>query len=489
MLGDARPVGKGRPRAGEMHGVDAAPGRPQPAGGADDAALAGHPASARAAGGRPLPPELRPFVGHLTRHALDAAATRARRIGVGADEVLVAQGAIEGEAATRRLAAHLGLPVAVLGPQDAPADAAMAAAVIRTGVLLESAGGGGRPAFTMAARGREVRRLFRALRADAGLARRARLVAPAALRRHVLATTGKALAERAVAALAAADPLKSAATLRPARTLAAIGLCAGLPLAGLLALAPDAGVLAVQALLSLLFLSWIALRIAGSLFLPPDDERPSLRERDLPVYSILVPLYREAASVPGLVASLSGLDYPALGSKRTTNDGVCIGWDALGFVVPCNRVHHMAADPQVLTTLRRKRDTIEAYIGTMERQIADARRDLSAINATIRLYEIDPTTPGVVAPYAEIHRLFRRGEMTETCRQALRQRGPLDTRELALEVIRTKGMDESDRILRKTIALRIVQALRLQERRGGGISGDGRRCGVRLWTVPQPLGA
>lgn len=151
-------------------------------------------------------------------------------------------------------------------------------------------------------------------------------------------------------------------------------------------------------------------------------------------------------------------------------------------VVPCNRVHHMAADPQVVTTLRRKRDTIEAYIATMERQIADARRDLSAINATIRLYEIDPTTPGAVAPYAEIHRLFRRGEMTAICKQALQQEGPLDTRELALRVVRAKGMDENDRILRKTIALRIVQALRLQERRGG-VRGEGKQSGVRRWSA------
>jgi hypothetical protein len=72
--------------------------------------------------------------------------------------------------------------------------------------------------------------------------------------------------------------------------------------------------------------------------------------------------------------------------------------------------------------------------------------------------------------------------MTAICKQALQQEGPLDTRELALRVVRAKGMDENDRILRKTIALRIVQALRLQERRGGvrgegnsPVSGDGPR--------------
>lgn len=144
------------------------------------------------------------------------------------------------------------------------------------------------------------------------------------------------------------------------------------------------------------------------------------------------------------------------------------------------------SDPQVLTTLRRKRDEIEAYIGKMERQIEDAKRDLSAVNATIRLYELDRSEPGAVAPYAEIHRLFRRGEMTTICKQALQHEGPLDTRELAVRVIRTKGMDEDDRLLRKTIAFRIVQALRLHERRGG-VRSDGKRQGVRIWST-QPKG-
>jgi len=36
----------------------------------------------------------------------------------------------------------------------------------------------------------------------------------------------------------------------------------------------------------------------------------SLKDEDLPVYSILVPLYREAESLPRLVKGLNGLDYP-----------------------------------------------------------------------------------------------------------------------------------------------------------------------------------
>ena len=40
------------------------------------------------------------------------------------------------------------------------------------------------------------------------------------------------------------------------------------------------------------------------------EEIASLRDEDLPVYSILVPLYREAATLPRLVEGMKALDYP-----------------------------------------------------------------------------------------------------------------------------------------------------------------------------------
>jgi hypothetical protein len=43
---------------------------------------------------------------------------------------------------------------------------------------------------------------------------------------------------------------------------------------------------------------------------PRRAEPPPLGERDLPVYSILVPLYHEAEVLPVLVRALSALDYP-----------------------------------------------------------------------------------------------------------------------------------------------------------------------------------
>lgn len=141
------------------------------------------------------------------------------------------------------------------------------------------------------------------------------------------------------------------------------------------------------------------------------------------------------------------------------------------------------AEPQVLSTLRRKRSEVEGFIAKLEKQIDTAKRDLSAINATIRIFEVNGE-PSEFPAYVEIHRLFKRGEMTAICRTALAQEGPLDTRELALRVIRAKGLDEGDKALRQTIALRIVQALRLQERRGI-LRGDGKRNGVCVWSRPR----
>jgi len=86
-----------------------------------------------------------------------------------------------------------------------------------------------------------------------------------------------------------------------------------------LALAPlfmrGEGAAAVFVLLTLPFSFVVVLRGAAfaGLFarVPSVRERvPDISDRDLPVYSLLIPLYKEAAVVPGLVRGLRSLDYP-----------------------------------------------------------------------------------------------------------------------------------------------------------------------------------
>ncbi|MCB1431830.1 MAG: hypothetical protein KDK75_05130 [Alphaproteobacteria bacterium] len=69
----------------------------------------------------------------------------------------------------------------------------------------------------------------------------------------------------------------------------------------------------------LFFLSVIALRVL-SLLPRPRREAPlpaALAEHDLPIYSVLVPLFRETSVLGQLLDALTKLDYPALCRKRT----------------------------------------------------------------------------------------------------------------------------------------------------------------------------
>jgi hypothetical protein len=138
------------------------------------------------------------------------------------------------------------------------------------------------------------------------------------------------------------------------------------------------------------------------------------------------------------------------------------------------------SEPNVLLTLRRKRDEIEAAIIAYEKRLSEARRDLQHVNATIQLFEAAASPEGVRV-YQDIHRLFRRGELVTICKAALAERGPMDTRELAQAVMDAKGFAE-DRELRKAIAYKVVQALNMHAKRGT-IVGDTYRKGVRVWRA------
>ena len=138
------------------------------------------------------------------------------------------------------------------------------------------------------------------------------------------------------------------------------------------------------------------------------------------------------------------------------------------------------SEPNVVLTLRRKRDEIESVIAAYRDKIEAAERDLSAVAATLRLFELGDQ-PEQFPAYASIGRLWKRGEMVRVCRAALEAEGPLDTRELALRVLRAKGLDEGDAVLRKSVAFRIVQALGIAAKRGT-VASAGKRKGVRVWS-------
>ncbi|WP_454916641.1 glycosyltransferase family 2 protein [Xanthobacter sediminis] len=267
--------------------------------------------------GRPLPVELAAFAPLLPKSFLAHVLGRARRVGVGGDEVLRCAGAVSDREAAEAVARHLGLPLvdAIEGlAPPAPAApgevAAWAKGLLRTGVHA-GLDREGRVAFTIAARGRAVARLARALRADPSLRARVRLIAPDALRRQVMTRAGPAIARDAAFAFRDTAPARSAGALRPTRMLLPpMAAVAAAGAAGWM-VSPEITSLAAQVLLSVVFLSWVALRLAGCSYDALEDEpEPRFEERHLPVYSVLVPLYKEAASVPRLLTAMRALDYP-----------------------------------------------------------------------------------------------------------------------------------------------------------------------------------
>lgn len=124
--------------------------------------------------------------------------------------------------------------------------------------------------------------------------------------------TRRLRAERAAKGLARRQPHLSAATRFATWQLVAAPTIVGLVIGGSLA-APETTVAVMMAVAAIPFLFIVGLRLLSLLVvlrLPRPEPEPRLADADLPVYSVIVPLYREAGVVPGLVDSLRRLDYP-----------------------------------------------------------------------------------------------------------------------------------------------------------------------------------
>ncbi|HEV8015752.1 MAG TPA: hypothetical protein VGP48_09480 [Stellaceae bacterium] len=140
------------------------------------------------------------------------------------------------------------------------------------------------------------------------------------------------------------------------------------------------------------------------------------------------------------------------------------------------------SEPIAVLALRRKRDQISGTIAHYERLVRDAEHDLAHVNAALRLFEVTGEACDL-PPYVDLNRLLRRGETTRICMEALTKEGPLDTRQLALRIIKAKGLTEADKVLAQSIALRVVQTLRMRARRNK-VECITKTKGVCVWRLP-----
>lgn len=142
------------------------------------------------------------------------------------------------------------------------------------------------------------------------------------------------------------------------------------------------------------------------------------------------------------------------------------------------------AESSTLFILRAKASEIEAAISRYERQIELARRDLIAVGATINIFERATGTASWSASPMSVSKLFKRGDVFKIVVAALQDApGGLDTRELATICLKTRGFEEDNLILRRSMAMNIVNVLSKAKRRGKVAKGE-MRDGVLVWRAP-----
>jgi hypothetical protein len=106
---------------------------------------------------------------------------------------------------------------------------------------------------------------------------------------------------------------------------------------------------------------------------------------------------------------------------------------------------------------------------------------LGAVTAAIRIFAATDR-PQDIPRYVDSYRLFKRGEPWAICAAAL-AKGPQTTKELALALMRAKGLDLGDSVLAKAIGHRLIHSLRMQEKRDK-VRREGKRKGVSIWRLP-----
>jgi hypothetical protein len=82
----------------------------------------------------------------------------------------------------------------------------------------------------------------------------------------------------------------------------------------------------------------------------------------------------------------------------------------------------------------------------------------------------------------DVQHLFKRGEQGKLCLAAMAD-GPVTTRQIAMYVIKAKGVSPDDKVLQRSICSRLIHALRLLRRQGRAVA-KGKLKAAMIWELP-----
>lgn len=258
----------------------------------------------------PLPPEIA-FLRHfgVANAELVEAASRASSSGVTADRALLAAGVLSAELFYRHLADHLG--VAFLHQPLRVADGVAIEGVTEVEIVPLAPNDSGVD-FALAPRGPTLARLLARFAPERGGPNpRVAITTPRRLAALVRHRHRGVIVREASHGLADWNPRLSARAGWSAGQRV-FGFAFGFATILGLATAPVATGQALCLALSVLFFAMVGVRLLATAASPAAVEQPGERVPDdrLPVYTVVVPLYREARVVHQLVQALGRLDYP-----------------------------------------------------------------------------------------------------------------------------------------------------------------------------------
>ena len=257
-----------------------------------------------------LPIEIGFLLEHgLSMDVLQLAAVKAKRCGVSAEQILLAEGKIAQHTYYEALGQSIG--VAFAGEDLKLTDQAQYPQSLLSG-LCPAKDKTGLSFWLIAPRGQQIIDTILLARQNQLPRDHLRLITPSDLQELVMASQSKEIAKQAVSALSDHDLDWSAHT--PANRLQKLFLVVSLLglLMGSLWLGNLVTFLGACLGLSLLASSLLRLfALMSELEDLPLHPATPLPEHRLPIYTILVPLYREASVVEALLTALDKIDYPA----------------------------------------------------------------------------------------------------------------------------------------------------------------------------------
>jgi cellulose synthase/poly-beta-1,6-N-acetylglucosamine synthase-like glycosyltransferase len=253
-------------------------------------------------------PALSDEIAFLAKHGVPLsvlleADARARRTGASPASLVLASGHVSDLMFYSALARRLDVPFVAIPPAFARAPGAIPA-----GASIVPLADGRR--FLVAPEGEGLAALLALSRKGRAPLDRIAITTPKRLAAWTRVRSARAVALAACDELRSFDPALSAATpLRLNGKLASAAIGAGLVIA---LWHVGAGWLALCALFGIVAGCSIVLRLisAAATLEAPAIRAPVLPDERLPTYTIIVPLYREAAVIARLAASIDGLDYP-----------------------------------------------------------------------------------------------------------------------------------------------------------------------------------